>query len=73
MRRRRASTEWRRWLSATHVAGEASAAVNFVNAKDVGHIVPSSRFARSRKPIVAYLAVNLCALWKKQTTLSSLA
>src|SRR5437879_4738904 len=31
--------------------------------------VPSSRFALSLKPKVAYLALNLCALWKKQTTL----
>src|SRR2546426_9392423 len=35
--------------------------------------VPSSRFALSLKPKVAYLALNLCALWKKQTTLPSLA
>jgi hypothetical protein len=36
-------------------------------------MVPSSRFASSLKPSVAYLDLNLCALWKKQTTLPSLA
>src|SRR5262245_2758467 len=34
---------------------------------------PSSRFALSLKPNVAYLVLNFCALWKKQTTLPSLA
>src|SRR5579864_6024811 len=34
---------------------------------------PSSRFALSLKPSVAYLVLNFCALWKKQTTLPSLA
>src|SRR5439155_1531469 len=38
-----------------------------------GHRAPSSRFALSLKPNVAYLVLNFCALWKKQTTLSSLA
>jgi len=51
----------------------SSAAVNFVSAKAVGHMAPSSRVAASLKPNVAYLALNLCALWKKQTTLPSLA
>src|SRR2546427_5895616 len=32
-----------------------------------------SRFAVSLKPNVAYLALNFAALWKKQTTLPSLA
>src|ERR1051326_2974660 len=36
-------------------------------------MVPWSRFALSLKPNVAYLALNFCALWKKQTTLPSLA
>src|SRR5687767_15763118 len=36
-------------------------------------MAPSSRFAVSLKPSVAYLALNLSALWKKQTILSSLA
>src|ERR1043165_4937696 len=36
-------------------------------------MLPSSRFALSLKPSVAYLALNLCALWKKQMTLPSLA
>src|SRR5436309_6545391 len=49
------------------------AAVNSFSAKATGHTVPSSRFALSLKPNVAYLALNLCALWKKQTTLPSLA
>ncbi len=36
-------------------------------------MAPSSRFASSLKPNVAYLVLNFCALWKKQTTLPSLA
>ncbi len=36
-------------------------------------MAPSSRFASSLKPSVAYLDLNLSALWKKQTTLPSLA
>src|SRR5437773_2036682 len=51
----------------------SSAAVNSFRAKATGHRVPSSRFALSLKPNVGYLALNLCALWKKQTTLPSLA
>jgi hypothetical protein len=51
----------------------SSAAVNFFNAKEVGHMAPSSRFASSLKPNVAYRDLNFCALWKKQTTLPSLA
>src|SRR5438309_2156283 len=51
----------------------SSVAVNSFSAKATGHTVPSSRFALSLKPNVAYLALNLCALWKKQTTLPSLA
>jgi hypothetical protein len=31
-------------------------------------MAPSSRFALSLKPNVAYLALNFSALWKKQTT-----
>src|SRR5262249_51336665 len=50
-----------------------SVAVNFVSAKATGHRAPSSRFAVSLNPSVAYLVVNFCALWKKQTTLPSLA
>src|SRR5438067_2329483 len=34
---------------------------------------PSSRFALSLKPRVAYLDLNFSAVWKKQTTLPSLA
>jgi hypothetical protein len=34
---------------------------------------PSSRFALSLKPSVAYLVLNFCALWKKQTTFPFLA
>jgi len=51
----------------------SSVAVNSFSAKAVGHRAPSSRFAVSLKPNVAYLVVNFCALWKKQTTLPSLA
>jgi hypothetical protein len=51
----------------------SSAAVNSFSAKVVGHMAPSSRFAWSLKPSVAYLELNFCALWKKQTTLPSLA
>src|ERR1700681_4727273 len=51
----------------------SSAEVNFFSAKEVGHMVPSSRFALSLKPNVAYLVLNFCALWKKQRTLPSLA
>src|SRR3989304_1265741 len=50
----------------------SSAVVNSVSAKAVGHMAPSSRFAVSLKPNVAYLALNFDALWKKQTTLPSL-
>jgi hypothetical protein len=42
----------------------SSAAVNFVSTKEVGHMAPSSRFAASLKPTVAYLDLNLRALWK---------
>src|SRR6266542_1885208 len=51
----------------------SSAAVNFFSAKETGHRAPLSRFAASLKPNVAYLVLNFCALWKKQTTLPSLA
>src|SRR5207249_1914630 len=51
----------------------SSAAVSSFSAKAVGHMWPSSRFALSLKPSVAYLVLNFCALWKKQTTLPSLA
>src|SRR4030066_305251 len=51
----------------------SSAAVNSFSAKATGHRAPSSRFASSLKPNVAYLDLNFCALWKKQTTLPSLA
>src|SRR5207237_6492657 len=51
----------------------SSAAVSPFSAKAVGHIWPSSRFASSLKPRVAYLVLNFCAFWKKQTTLPSLA
>src|SRR5262245_59078689 len=36
-------------------------------------MAPSSRLAASLKPNVAYLVLNFCAAWKKQTTLLSLA
>jgi hypothetical protein len=50
----------------------SSAAVNSFSAKEVGHMAPSSRFASSLKPSVAYLELNFCAPWKKQRTLPSL-
>src|SRR5439155_1830217 len=50
----------------------SSVAVNPFSAKAVGHMEPSSRFALSLKPNVAYLVLNFCAAWKKQTTLPSL-
>ena len=50
----------------------SSAAVNCVSAKATGHRAPSSRFAASLKPSVAYLVLNFCALWKWQTILPSL-
>src|SRR5438445_5009911 len=51
----------------------SSAAVNSFSAKATGHRAPSSRFAASLKPNVAYLVLNFCAGWKKQTTSPSLA
>src|SRR5881296_3052142 len=51
----------------------SSMAVNCFSAKATGHRAPSSRFAVSLKPNVAYLVLNFCALWKKQTTLPPLA
>ena len=51
----------------------SSAAVNSVSAKAVGHMAPSSRFAATSKPKVAYRDLNLAAAWKKQTILPSLA
>jgi hypothetical protein len=36
----------------------SSAAVNSFSANEVGHMAPSSRFALSLKPIVAYLVLN---------------
>ena len=51
----------------------SSAAVSSVSAKATGHMAPSSRFAWSLKPNVAYRSLNLCAGRKKQSTLSSLA
>src|SRR5690348_8377588 len=59
------------FTSATILA--SSAAVNSCSAKAIGHIAPSSRFAVSLKPSVAYRVLNFCAGWKKQTTLPSLA
>lgn len=38
-----------------------------------GHLRPSSRFVLPMKPNVAYLVLNLCAGWRMQTTLPSLA
>src|SRR6266705_644700 len=51
----------------------SSVAVNSFRAKTTGHMAPSSRFAESLKPSVAYRVLNFCAGWKKQTTSPSLA
>src|SRR5437899_12455462 len=51
----------------------SSVAVNSFSAKATGHSAPSSRFAVSLKPNVAYLVLNFRAHWKKQTTLPALA
>src|SRR5258706_2433661 len=51
----------------------SSVAVNSFSAKATGHRAPSSRFAVSLKPNVAYLVLNFCALWKKQRTFPFLA
>src|SRR5262249_49997122 len=59
------------FTSATILA--SSVAVSSFSAKAIGHMAPSSRFAWSLKPNVAYLDLNFSALWKKQTTLPSLA
>jgi hypothetical protein len=40
----------------------SAVAVNSFSAKAVGHMAPSSRFAVSLKPNVAYLALNFSAL-----------
>src|SRR5579859_4803725 len=51
----------------------SQASVNSKSAKEVGHMAPSSRLAMSLKPSIAYLVLNFCAHWKKQTILPSLA
>ena len=51
----------------------SSAAVSFISAQEVGHMLPSSSFASSLKPKVAYRALNLSAGWKKQMILPFLA
>src|SRR2546425_4329344 len=51
----------------------SSVAVNSFSAKATGHRAPSSSFAVSLKPNVAYLVLNFCAGWKWQTTSPSLA
>ena len=47
------------FTSATILA--SSAAVNSFSAKETGHMLPSSRFASSLKPNVAYLDLNFDA------------
>jgi hypothetical protein len=39
----------------------STSAVNSFSAKEVGHMAPSSSFAASLKPNVAYLDLNFCA------------
>src|SRR5690606_16407374 len=50
----------------------SSALPIFTRAKDVGHMLPSSRFAVGWKPRVEYRSLNLAALWKNTTTFPSL-
>src|SRR5436309_11824757 len=50
----------------------SAAAVNSFSAKAVGHRAPSSRFALSLKPNVAYLVLNFCALWRSEEHTSEL-
>src|SRR4029077_21251688 len=50
----------------------SSAGVSSVSAYATGHIEPSSRFALSLKPMIAYRSLNFVAFRKKQTTLPSL-
>ena len=50
----------------------SSAFVNFLSAKATGHMEPSSSFALSLKPNIAYLSLNFAAFRKKQTTFPSL-
>jgi hypothetical protein len=61
------STQWRLSLQPTAFFTSAqilasSAAVSSFSAKPVGHVWPSSRFALSLKPSVAYLVLNICVL-----------
>ena len=49
----------------------STAGVHSVSAYDVGHIGPSSRFAASSNPSVAYRDLNFPASLKKTTTLPS--
>src|SRR5207302_11135611 len=49
-----------------------SALVSFFSAKAMGHMEPSSSFALSLKPNIAYRSLNFVALRKKQTSLTSL-
>src|SRR5437870_9723006 len=51
----------------------SSVGVSSFSAKATGHMAPSSRFAASLKPNVAYLVLNFSAGWKWQTTSPSLA
>jgi hypothetical protein len=66
--RRRRRDQWS-WAQLTAFFTSAlilasSAAVNSVSAKEVGHMAPSSRFAASLKPNVAYLDLNFDAAVK---------
>jgi hypothetical protein len=58
------------WLTNSVIAF-LLAGVNFVIAKEVGHIEPSSSLAFSSKPRVPYLVPHLSALWKKQISFHS--
>src|SRR5437867_5646768 len=72
----KSATDTRRQLIAFFTSAlilASSVGVNSFSAKTTGHIAPSSRFAASLKPNVAYRVLNFCAGWKKQTTSPSLA
>ena len=50
----------------------SSVAVNSFSAKATGHPVPSSRFALSLKPDVAYLALETCAHFERSSDVAVL-
>ena len=57
--------------AAEHGVEDVDSAASEAEKGLVDHMAPSSRFALSLKPSVAYLPLNLYAPWKKQMTLPS--